>query len=66
MNKFEKQGFININYDENAITPRLVSSRNLYQSNGNIHKNFNKWLRTLEKEIRINLKQKLRTRELTK
>lgn len=57
---------IDINYDENAITPRLVSSLNLFQSNGNIHKNFNRWFKTLEKEIRINLQQKLMTKESTK
>ncbi|MDF7680457.1 hypothetical protein PT300_07570 [Enterobacteriaceae bacterium ESL0689] len=36
----------NINYD---------SSLNLQASNGKVHKNYNRWVRNLDKDIRVNL-----------
>jgi hypothetical protein len=47
---------VDIFYDTKTVRPVLVSSENLKQEDGQIHKNFNTWVQLLERDILIQLK----------
>jgi hypothetical protein len=44
---------VNIPYTAGNYSIQYVSSINMYAENGMIHKSYNRWIRNLEKEIRI-------------
>jgi hypothetical protein len=44
---------VNIPYTAENYSIQYVSSVNMYAENGTIHKSYNRWIRNLEKEIRI-------------
>ncbi|MBW9461320.1 hypothetical protein FHC49_08125 [Kluyvera sp. EC_51] len=46
---------VNINYTSTSYSISYVSSINLKASGGKIHKNYNRWVRNLDKDIRLNL-----------
>jgi hypothetical protein len=55
---------VDILYDEKTIRPVLVSSENLDEHDGVIHKHFNEWMENLEKDIRIQIGEEQAKREL--
>lgn len=42
---------VNINYSANSYSITYVASRNLMAQNGKIHRNYNKWIKLLDKSI---------------
>ncbi|MTI11037.1 hypothetical protein [Curvivirga aplysinae] len=46
---------VDITFTETEFSIEYVDSKNLKYKNGNIHTNYNRWIRNLEHDIRINL-----------
>lgn len=46
---------VRINYTANGYSINYASSQNLRASGGRIHKNYNRWVHNLDKDIQINL-----------
>lgn len=46
---------IRINYTASSYDINYENSQNLRASGGQIHKNYNRWVRNLDKEIQLNL-----------
>lgn len=46
---------IRINYTASSYDINYENSQNLQASGGQIHKNYNRWVRNLDKEIQLNL-----------
>ncbi len=43
---------VDVYFEDNRLKPVLVSTENLHQTNGEIHPNFNVWIRNLESDMR--------------
>lgn len=48
---------VDILYDSKLVKTELISSENLKQSEGMIHKNFNTWVQLLERDILLSLNE---------
>lgn len=46
---------VRINYSANGYTINYDSSQGLRAGGGKIHKNYNRWVRNLDKDIQVNL-----------
>ncbi|MFK3704260.1 hypothetical protein EDF73_104337 [Raoultella sp. BIGb0138] len=46
---------VRINYSATGYSIHYVSSSNLMASDGKIHKNYNRWVHNLDKDIQVNL-----------
>lgn len=46
---------VRINYSANSYSITYASSSNLEAANGKIHKNYNRWVNNLNKDIQVNL-----------
>ncbi len=46
---------IRINYTASSYDINYENSQNLQASGGQIHKNYNRWVRNLDKDIQLNL-----------
>lgn len=46
---------VRINYTANSYSINYENSLNLRASGGKIHKNYNRWIRNLDKDIQVNL-----------
>ena len=46
---------VRINYTATGYTINYDSSLNLQAANGKIHKNYNRWVNNLDKDIQVNL-----------
>lgn len=46
---------IRINYSANSYSINYENSQNLKAQNGKIHKNYNRWVNNLDKQIQLNL-----------
>lgn len=51
----EHHADVEIIYNHNDFSINLLDSKNLKGSNGKIHRNYNKWIKSLEKEIVMEL-----------
>lgn len=46
---------VRINYSASGYSIHYVSSSNMLASGGKIHKNYNRWVHNLDKDIQVNL-----------
>lgn len=46
---------VRINYSASGYSIHYVSSSNMMASGGKIHKNYNRWVHNLDKDIQVNL-----------
>ncbi|CDL86528.1 hypothetical protein [Xenorhabdus cabanillasii] len=46
---------IRINYTEKNYSINYVNSRKMMERKGNIHRNYNRWVNNLDKDIQLNL-----------
>ncbi|MFP1747046.1 hypothetical protein ACLEEB_11425 [Lonsdalea quercina] len=50
---------IRINYSTSSYSINYVSSQNLRAANGKIHRNYNRWINNLDREIQLRLSAQL-------
>lgn len=51
------QAIINISYNKNSYSIKYISSMNLDEKNGKIHKSYNRWILNLQQDIQLRLNQ---------
>lgn len=51
------QAIINISYNKDSYSIKYISSMNLDEKNGKIHKSYNRWILNLQQDIQLRLNQ---------
>ena len=57
LNLRSHQAIVHIPYTKNSYSIQYVSSINLNEKNGKIHKNYNNWIMNLNQDIQLKLNQ---------